>query len=260
MASTSSTNELIEKLGKASTQTKAAVLVVALALLGGLYWYFVYSGLADERTALAATRRNLSNEVKRLKDRQKEYVDLLQKKMEVEEELKKNAVKLPASSELPAFFTHLQAQALAANVQLLNWQREDEMPVESYVKVPVKMEVKGDFYQVTQYFKLLYETPRIITIEKLAITVSDKQNDQLVLKATFTASTFRQADAPIKQNPEWYNAYAMKNPMQRWGQASEMAGPTIFLLSDAASYVTGTILYADGGWLAADGRFTPPRM
>jgi NAD(P)-dependent dehydrogenase (short-subunit alcohol dehydrogenase family) len=66
--------------------------------------------------------------------------------------------------------------------------------------------------------------------------------------------------APIKQNPEWYNAYAMKNPMNRWAKASEMAGPTIFLLSDAASYVTGTILYADGGWLAADGRFQPPGM
>ena len=25
--------------------------------------------------------------------------------------------------------------------------------------------------------------------------------------------------APIKQNPEWYNAYAMKNPMNRWAQA-----------------------------------------
>jgi NAD(P)-dependent dehydrogenase (short-subunit alcohol dehydrogenase family) len=66
--------------------------------------------------------------------------------------------------------------------------------------------------------------------------------------------------APIKQNREWYDAYAMKNPMNRWAQASEMAGPTVFLLSDAASYVTGTILYADGGWLAADGRFTPPGM
>ena len=66
--------------------------------------------------------------------------------------------------------------------------------------------------------------------------------------------------APIKDNKEWYNAYAMKNPMNRWAQASEMAGPTVFLLSDAASYVTGTILYADGGWLAADGRFTPPGM
>ena len=66
--------------------------------------------------------------------------------------------------------------------------------------------------------------------------------------------------AQIKNDKEWYDAYAKKNPMGRWGRASEMVGPTLFLLSDAASYVTGTIVYADGGWLAADGRFTPPGM
>ena len=66
--------------------------------------------------------------------------------------------------------------------------------------------------------------------------------------------------APIKSNQEWYDAYAKKSPMQRWAQPGEMVGPTLFLLSDAASYVTGTIVYADGGWLAADGRFTPPGM
>ena len=66
--------------------------------------------------------------------------------------------------------------------------------------------------------------------------------------------------APIKNNPEWYDAYAKKNPMQRWAQPSEMVGPTLFLISDAASYVTGTVIFADGGWLAADGRFTPPGM
>ena len=66
--------------------------------------------------------------------------------------------------------------------------------------------------------------------------------------------------APIKNNPDWYKAYATKSPMGRWGQPGEMAGPTVFLLSEASSYVTGTIIYADGGWLAADGRFTPPGM
>ena len=66
--------------------------------------------------------------------------------------------------------------------------------------------------------------------------------------------------APIKANPGWYQAYANKSALNRWARAEEMAGPTLFLMSDAASYVTGTILYADGGWLAVDGRFTPPGM
>ena len=66
--------------------------------------------------------------------------------------------------------------------------------------------------------------------------------------------------APIKEKPEWYNAYGDRNIFKRWGSAREMAGLTVFLASDAASYVAGTVLFADGGWTAIDGRFTPPGM
>ena len=66
--------------------------------------------------------------------------------------------------------------------------------------------------------------------------------------------------SPIRNNPAWFNAYCAKSVFNRWGTAEEMVGPTLFLASDAASFVTGTILYADGGWLAQDGRFTPPGM
>jgi NAD(P)-dependent dehydrogenase (short-subunit alcohol dehydrogenase family) len=66
--------------------------------------------------------------------------------------------------------------------------------------------------------------------------------------------------APIKAHAEWYNAYASKSALKRWARADEMVGPTLFLASYAASYVTGTTLFADGGWTAIDGRFTPPGM
>ena len=66
--------------------------------------------------------------------------------------------------------------------------------------------------------------------------------------------------APIKANPSWYEAYAAKSVFKRWARADEMVGPTLFLASDAASYVTGIVLFADGGWTAADGRFMPPGM
>jgi NAD(P)-dependent dehydrogenase (short-subunit alcohol dehydrogenase family) len=38
-------------------------------------------------------------------------------------------------------------------------------------------------------------------------------------------------------------------PMGRVAQAADMVGPAILLASDAARYVTGTTLFADGGYL-----------
>ena len=38
-------------------------------------------------------------------------------------------------------------------------------------------------------------------------------------------------------------------PAGRWGEAEDFAGPTVFLCSEAASYMHGSIMLVDGGWM-----------
>jgi NAD(P)-dependent dehydrogenase (short-subunit alcohol dehydrogenase family) len=45
--------------------------------------------------------------------------------------------------------------------------------------------------------------------------------------------------------------FLIRTPMKRFGKLEELVGGAIFLASDAASFVTGTLLHIDGGFLAS---------
>jgi NAD(P)-dependent dehydrogenase (short-subunit alcohol dehydrogenase family) len=53
---------------------------------------------------------------------------------------------------------------------------------------------------------------------------------------------------PLLNNPVAYKAFADRIPLGRWGEPHELAGPILFLASDASSFMTGSVLTVDGGW------------
>lgn len=55
----------------------------------------------------------------------------------------------------------------------------------------------------------------------------------------------------VFSDPETYANMLRRIPMERFGDPKELAGPAVFLASDAASYITGQLITVDGGWTAA---------
>jgi len=58
-------------------------------------------------------------------------------------------------------------------------------------------------------------------------------------------------NAPLINDAEFSAWVARRTPAGRWGEPAEIAGAAVFLASAAADYVTGHLLYVDGGFSAA---------
>jgi NAD(P)-dependent dehydrogenase (short-subunit alcohol dehydrogenase family) len=54
----------------------------------------------------------------------------------------------------------------------------------------------------------------------------------------------------LLNDPAKYQDFVSRIPMGRWGELHEITGAAVFLASDAASFITGSALFIDGGWTA----------
>lgn len=52
----------------------------------------------------------------------------------------------------------------------------------------------------------------------------------------------------IRNDPKRFNFINERTPMGRWGQPEEIEGIIIFLAAPASDFITGQIIYIDGGW------------
>ncbi|MBN1542392.1 SDR family oxidoreductase [candidate division KSB1 bacterium] len=55
---------------------------------------------------------------------------------------------------------------------------------------------------------------------------------------------------PLYEDEAFDSWVKQRTPLGRWGEPDDFAGAVVFLASEAARFITGQILYIDGGWLA----------
>ncbi|KXX66660.1 2-deoxy-D-gluconate 3-dehydrogenase [Flammeovirga sp. SJP92] len=53
----------------------------------------------------------------------------------------------------------------------------------------------------------------------------------------------------LRNDPERATSILSRIPAARWGEPEDFAGPVVFLASEAAAYMHGSIMLVDGGWM-----------
>jgi len=72
--------------------------------------------------------------------------------------------------------------------------------------------------------------------------------DGIRVNAVAPGWTITNLSKGARENPERYAQIIARIPMNRWADAAEIADPILFLCSDAARYMTGTVMLVDGGY------------
>ena len=198
--------------GRMPTSRKVLIFVVIGLILGLLYWRFVYKPLKEKVDRVEAEHTTLINLNKQLEGDIPKYAVLRQQMTELQKTIEENQKALPSEAEIPHFFETLERKMTESGVEITKWKKGTEESVESFVKVPVDIELTGTFNQLKRFFASLVEqkaTPtvdehgveereRIVSIENLQLVQPAVRNREIVLSAKFTAVTFRQDDKSQK--------------------------------------------------------------
>jgi len=54
----------------------------------------------------------------------------------------------------------------------------------------------------------------------------------------------------IQNNPERFQSISTRIPLGRWANPEDLAGLAVFLASEASTYITGQVIFIDGGYLS----------
>lgn len=192
--------ELIAKLLALKTPGKIAVTIGAIGVLGLLFYQVLYSDLSEDITRAEGQRADLETERTQYDKRKREYLAYRGELRLLQEEQRELLRALPKKAEIPSFISNVQEQAELSGLEVLHIDIDPESPQDLYVKIPVKMEIRGTYHQVAKFFKNTSELRRIVNVENLSLTpernaVAEQLNSPTRMRAKFVAATFRFKEA-----------------------------------------------------------------
>lgn len=187
-------DEFVARISKVPLAQRILVLALVVILIVIATFFIFVSPLQeniarDEKkveqldTQLSQKRiiaRNLSRfrvEVERLKQRLNEAL-----------------TELPNEAEIPELLQKIAALVEQSDCEMETFEPQPEVAQAFYARIPVKMEIKGNYHAIAVFFDKVSKLARIVNVTDIELGDPKVQNKKVVLNADFLATTFKFVD------------------------------------------------------------------
>lgn len=178
---------------------KGLILGVVWLALGGGFYYFLYSYKLAEKNTLSAKLEELKNETAKKQRLVADLPRFRKEKEELDSQLKMALEQLPNEKEIANLLENISDAARGARLDILTFKPGKETPKGFYAEVPIDMKIEGEYNSLISFFEKVAGLPRIVNMSNLNISSGKEAKGEIVLSATFAATTFKfipQPEAP----------------------------------------------------------------
>lgn len=175
------------------------VLGVIWLIIGGLFYYFLYSDKLAESGALSVKLEGLKNDSAKKQKLAGDLPKFKKEKEELDNQLRQALAQLPNEKEIANLLQSISDAAKASRLDILTFKPGKETPMGFYAEVSIDMKVEGGYASLVSFFEKVADLPRIVNINGLTITSGKEVRGDIILSASFVATTFKfllQPEAP----------------------------------------------------------------
>lgn len=185
-------NEFIDKFNSVPLGQKVLGLILLMFMLGGGAYMGLLSPTYDAIAAQQSQVQALQREKESLDQLKRNRAQVLAQLETLKRQLLIAQEKLPKDAEIPSLLQRIHNQAKTAGLEILEFQRNNDVQKDFYVEIPVNMKLEGTYDELANFFFYVGRMTRIVNVQDIGLVRLKKG---LVaeggLSVTARATTFR---------------------------------------------------------------------
>lgn len=193
-------NDFIDRFNAYPLGQRILGLVLLVFLVGIAAQVALLSPIYDATESARTQAIDLQREKESLDQLKKNRAQVLAQLEQLKRQLLIAQEKLPKGAEIPSLLQRIHNQAKTAGLEILKFQRENDVAKDFYVEIPVEMELEGTYDELANFFYYVGRMTRIVNVSNIELERNTSGlNPDGSLKVSARATTFRfKSDAELK--------------------------------------------------------------